>query len=131
MLRSFYCSVCDKQFKSSPQYDEHTNSISHAHMARRGISSVKVLPSVELDARKEKERRRDEKELQKIAAASGVKIKKSHLLPVVAPPPEIQQRGMVTKRAERGWGRASFVPVDTEAPPIPRSPTPPHGMQVD
>lgn len=43
------------------------------------------MPQEEIDKRKEKERKREEKELRKIAAASGVKMTKSTLLPSGAP----------------------------------------------
>ena len=78
MLKPFYCTLCDKQFKTVAQYDEHTNSYAHHHKARLKDTqaSQRILPQEEVDKRKEKERRREEKELRKMAAALGVKMAK-------------------------------------------------------
>lgn len=78
VLKAFYCSLCDKQFKNVAQYDEHTNSYAHHHKARFKDmqASVRVKPQEEVDKRKEKERKREEKELRKIAAANGIKMAK-------------------------------------------------------
>ncbi|KAF8168326.1 hypothetical protein B0H34DRAFT_646329 [Crassisporium funariophilum] len=77
-LRAFYCSLCDKQFKTVAQYDEHTNSYAHHHKARFKDmqANVRIKPKEELDKQKEKERKREEKELRKIAAANGIKMPK-------------------------------------------------------
>ncbi|TFK41385.1 hypothetical protein BDQ12DRAFT_438014 [Crucibulum laeve] len=77
-LKAFYCSLCDKQFKTVAQYDEHTNSYAHHHKARFKDmqANVRLKPKEEVDKRKEKERKREEKELRKIAAASGIKLPK-------------------------------------------------------
>ncbi|KAL0950882.1 hypothetical protein HGRIS_007641 [Hohenbuehelia grisea] len=78
-LRAFYCELCDKQFKNVAQYDEHTNSYAHHHKARLKDmqANARIIPREELDRRKEKERKREEKELRKIAAAAGIKMPKS------------------------------------------------------
>jgi hypothetical protein len=77
-LKPFYCQLCDKQFKTVAQYDEHTNSYAHAHKARAKDQWVNIgmsskWPNNNL-LRKEKERKREEKELQKVARAAGVKL---------------------------------------------------------
>ena len=78
-LRAFYCSLCDKQFKTVAQYDEHTNSYAHHHKARfRDMqANVRVKAKEDMDKQKEKERKREEKELRKIAAANGIKMAKT------------------------------------------------------
>ncbi|KAM6497918.1 G-patch-domain Zn-finger DNA-binding protein [Amanita muscaria] len=77
-LRPFYCALCDKQFKTVTQYDEHTNSYAHHHKARLKDmqANARIVPKEEVGKRKEKERKREEKELRKIAAANGVKMSK-------------------------------------------------------
>ena len=91
ILKAFYCTLCDKQFKNVAQFDEHQNSYAHHHKARFKDmqSNARIMPQEEIDKRKEKERKREEKELRKIAAASGVKMAKSTLpasgAPALAP----------------------------------------------
>ena len=77
-LRAFYCALCDKQFKTVAQYDEHTNSYAHHHKARFKDmqANVRLKPKEDVDKRKEKERKREEKELRKIAAANGIRMAK-------------------------------------------------------
>ncbi|KAK2462080.1 hypothetical protein APHAL10511_006543 [Amanita phalloides] len=77
-LRPFYCTLCDKQFKTVTQYDEHTNSYAHHHKARLKDmqANARIFPKEEVDKRKEKERKREEKELRKIAAANGIRMHK-------------------------------------------------------
>jgi len=77
-LRAFYCELCDKQFKTVAQYDEHTNSYAHHHKARFKDmqANVRLKPKEDIDKRKEKERKREEKELRKIAAANGIRMAK-------------------------------------------------------
>jgi len=80
ILRVFHCDVCDKQFKTVAQYDEHTNSYAHHHKIRfrdmQAAQRAKQNSQEAVDARREKERRREEKELRKIAKAAGVKMTK-------------------------------------------------------
>lgn len=95
-LRSFYCSLCDKQYQTVAQYDEHTNSYAHHHRQRfkdmqtnaKGLSYNRS----DRDSRMEKERKREEKELKRMAKARGVKVS-SVSLPfspsVELPPPSI------------------------------------------
>ncbi|EPQ60918.1 hypothetical protein GLOTRDRAFT_113421, partial [Gloeophyllum trabeum ATCC 11539] len=68
-LRPFYCELCDKQFKNVAQYDEHTNSYAHHHKARaRDMQAAQKLmqgrgTKEDVDRRKEKERKREEREM--------------------------------------------------------------------
>ena len=89
-LRAFYCSLCDKQFKTVAQYDEHTNSYAHHHKARfRDMQAkVRVKAKEDVDKQKEKERKREEKELRKIAAANGIKMAKTPSTLPTVPVPE-------------------------------------------
>ncbi|KAH7104494.1 hypothetical protein BKA62DRAFT_692432 [Auriculariales sp. MPI-PUGE-AT-0066] len=78
VLRPFYCDVCDKQYQTVSQYDEHCNSYAHAHKKRfrdmQAAERAKNASSAEAEARKEKERKREQKELRKMAKAAGVKL---------------------------------------------------------
>ncbi|KIP11467.1 hypothetical protein PHLGIDRAFT_27937, partial [Phlebiopsis gigantea 11061_1 CR5-6] len=89
VLKAFYCELCDKQFKTVGQYDEHTNSYAHHHKARfrdmQAAQKVTFGGQEELDKRKEKERKREEKELRKLAKAVGIKMAKPPT--VLAAPP--------------------------------------------
>ncbi|KAF8624892.1 hypothetical protein AX15_005760 [Amanita polypyramis BW_CC] len=103
-LRPFYCTLCDKQFKTVTQYDEHTNSYAHHHKARLKDmqANARIVPKEELDKRKEKERKREERELRKIAAANGIKMPKpSTGATVMAPlvPPASSLGSMVPESA--------------------------------
>ncbi|KAF5356335.1 hypothetical protein D9756_004252 [Leucocoprinus leucothites] len=94
-LRAFYCSLCDKQFQTVAQYDEHTNSYAHHHKARfRDMqANARIKPREEIDKQKEKERKREERELRKIAAAAGIKMPKAAAPPTssapIAPSPSV------------------------------------------
>lgn len=91
-LKAFYCTLCDKQFRNVAQYDEHTNSYAHHHKARFKDmqANVRLKPKDEIDKRREKEKKREEKELRKIAAANGIKMAKpttaAPLVPKDSPP---------------------------------------------
>ena len=78
VLRAFYCELCDKQFQTVAQYDEHTNSYAHHHKARfRDMQAAqKATFGASAEERKEKERKREEKELRKLAKAAGIKLTK-------------------------------------------------------
>jgi len=76
-LRPFYCQLCDKQFKTVIQYDEHTNSYAHHHKARAKDMQASLKPKAyqaTVSLRQEKERLREERTLKKMAKAAGVKV---------------------------------------------------------
>jgi hypothetical protein len=80
VLKAFYCELCEKQFQTVAQYDEHTNSYAHHHKARfrdmQAAQKASFGGQEDLDKRREKERKREEKELRKMAKAVGIKIAK-------------------------------------------------------
>ncbi|KAJ7139883.1 hypothetical protein C8R44DRAFT_867981 [Mycena epipterygia] len=86
-LKAFYCDLCDKQFKTVVAYTEHTNSYAHHHKARFKDMQANIrIPQDDVDKRKEKERKREAKELRKIAAANGIKMAKpSAMISALAP----------------------------------------------
>jgi hypothetical protein len=125
-LRSFYCSLCDKQFKTVAQYDEHTNSYAHHHKARLKDmqANVRLKPKEDIDKRKEKERKREEKELRKIAAANGIRMPKPTVTSIsvavdVTSAVEASKSQPVVNKS--GWASLAQAPP----PPPPQLATPP------
>jgi hypothetical protein len=118
-LKAFYCTLCEKQFQTVAQYDEHTNSYAHHHKARfRDMqASQRALASSrdEGEKRKEKERKREEKELRKIAKAAGVKMSKP---PVVHDPVTIkmEQDSKSSGFKTLGWATLSSTDPPLSAP---------------
>ncbi|KAK0233400.1 hypothetical protein IW262DRAFT_77795 [Armillaria fumosa] len=135
-LKSFYCSLCDKQFKNVTQYDEHTNSYAHHHKARfRDMqANVRIKPQDEVDKRKEKERKREERELRKIAAANGVKMAKPSNLMTTTSPEAAAEPGesasqpsiphVTSGSAHSGFKKTGWAAIGSSSLPPP--PTEPH-----
>ncbi|KAK0246010.1 hypothetical protein EDD85DRAFT_41685 [Armillaria nabsnona] len=135
-LKSFYCSLCDKQFKNVTQYDEHTNSYAHHHKARfRDMqANVRIKPQDEVDKRKEKERKREERELRKIAAANGVKMAKPLNLMTTTSPEATAESGDSTSQpsiphvtsdnAHSGFKKSGWAAIGSSSlpPPLPTEP---------
>ncbi|EDR15447.1 G-patch-domain Zn-finger DNA-binding protein [Laccaria bicolor S238N-H82] len=127
-LKAFYCSLCDKQFKNVAQYDEHTNSYAHHHKARFKDmqANVRLIPKEEVDKRKEKELKREEKQLRKIAAANGIKMPKPPVKPPAVPAVPLPTSSdnalgtmmeVETKPSEsKGWASLSTTPSDSTPP---------------
>jgi len=97
-LRSFYCTVCEKQFKNVAQYDEHCNSYAHHHKIRfkemQWSERAKANSQGAIEMRREKERKREEKELRKAAKAAGVKL--STVTPAVSTVSTVQNPVITT-----------------------------------
>ncbi|KAJ7655060.1 hypothetical protein DFH06DRAFT_489400 [Mycena polygramma] len=111
-LKAFYCELCDKQFKTVVAYTEHTNSYAHHHKARFKDMQANIrIPQDDLDKRKEKERKREEKELRKIAAANGIKMAKppAAVISALAPADPVGAGSMDVDGAplNAGWASAS------------------------
>ncbi|KAG7450286.1 uncharacterized protein BT62DRAFT_927598 [Guyanagaster necrorhizus] len=137
-LKSFYCSLCDKQFKNVAQYDEHTNSYAHHHKARfRDMqANVRIKPQDEVDKRKEKERKREERELRKIAAANGVKMAKS-FNPVATANPDSRDSAtqpsiphVTSGNAQLGFKKPGWAAIGLAPLPPPPPPTEPHSSVI-
>ncbi|KAG5719333.1 G patch domain-containing protein 8 [Termitomyces sp. T112] len=139
-LKAFYCTLCDKQFKNVAQYDEHTNSYAHHHKARFKDmqANVRLKPKDEIDKRREKERKREEKELRKIAAANGIKMAKpAAAVPIVStdspspvstaievqplPPPKRGGWATISGSAPYSGARSGWTSTDSPAAPSPQS----------
>lgn len=119
VLRAFYCELCEKQFQTVGQYDEHTNSYAHHHKARfRDMQAAQkaVFGSQEdIDKRKEKERKREEKELRKIAKAAGIKMAKPAMSATVplpaAQPPNVTTEAKPAGVKKSGWATVGSSPA--------------------
>ncbi|GJE85945.1 C2H2-type domain-containing protein [Phanerochaete sordida] len=119
VLRAFYCELCDKQFQTVGQYDEHTNSYAHHHKARfrdmQAAQKASFANQDDIDKRKEKERKREEKELRKIAKAAGIKMAKPTASAAVPPPaaPPLNAPDEGTPSASKaGWGSIAAQPAE-------------------
>ncbi|EKM60892.1 uncharacterized protein PHACADRAFT_190019 [Phanerochaete carnosa HHB-10118-sp] len=132
VLRAFYCELCEKQFQTVGQYDEHTNSYAHHHKARfrdmQAAQKANFGGQEEIDKRKEKERKREEKELRKLAKAAGIKMAKPTTS--AAEPPSTAQPSDATSEVKpagpkkSGWatvGNAAAPPADPAPPGRARS----------
>lgn len=137
-LRPFYCELCDKQFKTVGQYDEHTNSYAHHHKARFKDmqASTRIKDQAEIDKRKEKERKREEKELRKMALARGVKMPKaapsatasSTIAPIVTSGVALDKPSDAQDASTLGGGgfkKVGWATVGSSPPPPPPLSNPP------
>ncbi|KAI0252591.1 hypothetical protein BJV78DRAFT_1124395 [Lactifluus subvellereus] len=124
VLRPFYCTVCEKQFRNVAQYDEHTNSYAHHHKIRfrdmQNAQRAKQNTPEEQDKRKEKERKREEKDLRKIAAAAGVRMAKSAASAQALAPVSTTGESKPTGFKKGGWASVPPGTADSssaETPP--------------
>ena len=118
-LRPFYCTLCEKQFQNVAQYDEHTNSYAHHHKARLKDmqANARLVNQGELEMRKEKERKREEKELRKLARAQGIKMAKPvTAVPAPVLPPE-NDTGATSETKPGGFKKAGWAAVTTVPKP--------------
>lgn len=79
-LSAFNCILCNKQFTNVKAYDEHTNSYAHAHRARaadlaKAGAALKSFGAS--NETRERERKREEKELRRAAKAAGIRMPKA------------------------------------------------------
>lgn len=118
-LRPFYCDVCDKQFQNVAQYDEHTNSYAHHHKIRfrdmQAAQRAQAAAQGVIDARREKERKREEKELKKLAKAHGVQITAPIAATTAASSSTVPVRLAEKPKAGGGWAAVS-APAATVVP---------------
>ncbi|KAG1845503.1 hypothetical protein DFJ58DRAFT_800873 [Suillus subalutaceus] len=111
-LKAFYCSLCEKQFQNVAQYDEHTNSYAHHHKARLRICKP--------THRKEKERKREEKELRKIAKAAGIKMAKPTTTPAIVSPaqtPAAAEASLPSEAQSSSFKKAGWATVSAPVEP--------------
>jgi len=78
-IRHFHCELCDKGYKNVRQWDEHERSYEHNHKKRfkemQANQRTAAFNSGDIDRRREKERKREEKEMRRLgvqAVLSGV-----------------------------------------------------------
>eukprot|EP00656_Telonema_subtile_P036082 TRINITY_DN40048_c0_g1_i1.p1 TRINITY_DN40048_c0_g1~~TRINITY_DN40048_c0_g1_i1.p1 ORF type:complete len:296 (-),score=80.01 TRINITY_DN40048_c0_g1_i1:366-1253(-) len=64
VTRKFYCQICDKQYKTYMQYQEHLDSYDHHHKKR--FDEMKAMMKGEVtETKEEREQKRAAKEMQK------------------------------------------------------------------
>ena len=130
VLKAFYCELCEKQFQTVGQYDEHTNSYAHHHKARfrdmQAAQKASFSSQEDIDKRREKERKREEKELRKIAKAAGIKMTKpTASLAQPAAPTSLNPAGdpKPTGFKKSGWATVGSSSSATVAPQATSAPT--------
>ncbi|KAL1922975.1 uncharacterized protein VTP21DRAFT_9351 [Calcarisporiella thermophila] len=70
---AFFCELCQKQYSRISEYDQHLSSYDHHHRKRLKELKDASRPAA-TDKRREKEKRREEKELARIQAMAAQKI---------------------------------------------------------
>lgn len=114
-LKTFHCQICDKGYTTITQFEEHERSYAHHH-ARRALEAKEARkttgPSTE--ARLEKERRREAKELERMARAAGMNLDAKS--PSIAKPETLKTGTEGLKKPVSGWTKL----------PLPCSSTPAH-----
>lgn len=124
----FYCELCDKQYFKYKEYDNHINSYDHAH--RQRLRELRQRESTRnIYAKKKKEQKQMEKELQRLHLISGKTTNESR-----------PDAGFNTVfRSSSSASTSGFKPISVRgsfqavpppppadfAPPLPREPAPP------
>ncbi|CAG8499633.1 13201_t:CDS:10, partial [Acaulospora colombiana] len=67
---AFYCELCDKQYTKITEYEAHLSSYDHNHRKRFKEMKESSRPSTKLYKKREKERKREEKELARMQQAA-------------------------------------------------------------
>ncbi|RGB27583.1 G-patch domain-containing protein [Rhizophagus diaphanus] len=67
---AFYCALCDKQYTKISEYETHLSSYDHNHRKRFKEMKESNRPTAKLDKKREKERKREEKELARMQQAA-------------------------------------------------------------
>ncbi|KIJ45502.1 hypothetical protein M422DRAFT_250820 [Sphaerobolus stellatus SS14] len=113
-IKAFYCELCDKQYQTVAQYDEHCNSYAHHHKQRfkdmQTNAKGLALGQADKEARLAKERKREEKELKRMAKARGVKV--GDLAGIIAPAPKVLPASSITPIAASGFKGSSWATVN-------------------
>ncbi|KAA1101456.1 hypothetical protein PGT21_020552 [Puccinia graminis f. sp. tritici] len=101
-LKTFHCQVCDKGYTTISQFEEHERSYAHHH-ARRALEAKEARKSMgsSAEAKLEKERKREAKELERMARAAGMSL---DARPSVSVKPELPKTGSAGfKKPTAGW----------------------------
>ncbi|KAK4057368.1 hypothetical protein OIO90_001437 [Microbotryomycetes sp. JL221] len=120
-LDKFRCDICDKAYANVSQYNEHLNSYDHHHRARfvatKQAEKERLLATGAADKRREKERKREEKEL---ARAMGVSAVKPVLLTSTSKPSMNKQEAPMSAAAapkRGGWAKIGDTATTTATAP--------------
>ncbi|RIB20508.1 hypothetical protein C2G38_2035172 [Gigaspora rosea] len=72
---AFYCALCDKQYTKITEYETHLSSYDHNHRKRfKEMKETINRPVAKLDKKREKERKREEKEMARLQQAALQKV---------------------------------------------------------
>ncbi|GFR40624.1 hypothetical protein Agub_g1206 [Astrephomene gubernaculifera] len=105
MLQTFYCEVCDKQYSSARQLEEHLSSYDHHH--RKRLAETKAA----MAERNRGERQRRE---QKVADKEMARLQK-----------QIEAAQQRSRQQQQGQPPLPPLPADEGPPPPPLPPGPP------
>lgn len=80
-LKTYRCELCQKQYDRPSTFEAHLNSYDHHHKKRfmemKATQREKIGATGVLDKKREREKRREEKEMAKMAEAAGIQLKAS------------------------------------------------------
>ncbi|OLL22136.1 Zinc finger protein 804A [Neolecta irregularis DAH-3] len=93
-LAAFYCELCDKKYARAGQFEGHLSSYDHQHKKRfKEMREMQRDPS-DAARRKERERIREEKELNRITGGkASINIRPITIKPITEPKPPTVKRG--------------------------------------
>ncbi|KAI9608155.1 hypothetical protein H4Q26_005611 [Puccinia striiformis f. sp. tritici PST-130] len=120
-LKTFHCQVCDKGYTTITQFEEHERSYAHHH-ARRALEAKgarkAIGGSAAVEVKLEKERKREAKELERMARAAGMNL---DTRPPNSGPPagssgmQIDGDKPVNKFKSTGFKVSGFAPISSSA----------------
>jgi len=135
-LKTFHCQVCDKGYTTISQFEEHERSYAHHHAKRAAeAKQARKATGHSSDAKLEKERRREAKELERMARASGMSLDaRPSSVPGKSEPSKAEGGGL--KKPAAGWTKlSSAVPPSQSVDPsrdggdAPLKPSKPSGFK--
>ncbi|KAG9296025.1 hypothetical protein G9A89_011877 [Geosiphon pyriformis] len=101
---AFYCSLCDKQYSKISEYETHLSSYDHNH--RKRFKDMKEISrSTKVDKKREKERKREEKELARIQQAALQKAEKNNINIVGRNQVDVSHKQVDNKSSEDAMNR--------------------------
>ncbi|OAV88705.1 hypothetical protein PTTG_07791 [Puccinia triticina 1-1 BBBD Race 1] len=103
-LKTFHCQVCDKGYTTISQFEEHERSYAHHH-AKRALEARESRKAIgrSTEAKLEKERKREAKELERMARAAGMTLDARPSVSVKPALPKPVSAGF--KNSTAGWAK--------------------------
>ncbi|KAG0221508.1 G patch domain-containing protein 8, partial [Actinomortierella wolfii] len=116
---AFYCALCDKQYERISEYEGHLNSYDHHHKKRfkEMKESSRAGASGAIEKAKEKERKREEKELARMRQAALERAgiagtqPSSSMLTTTQAKPNPAPMGASASGTIGGWTNNSATPI--------------------